>query len=89
MPAAVRENDTCTCGGAYPNCSPNVFINGRSSIALLCTGCDMWCRPLNGSSNVFVNFTAKHRVGDSADELLGTCCIGVAATGSPNVFVNG
>jgi len=43
-----------------------------------------------GSSNVFVNGRAKHRVGDHwVSHCCGVCHDSTQSTGSPNVFVNG
>lgn len=54
----------------------------------ICSGHDSYPpRPsIQGSSDVFINNRAAHRVGDTWNM---HPHIGVMATGSPNVFVNG
>ena len=57
----------------------------------ICTGHDCWPpRPNDtASDDVFVNSLGQHRLTDSwLEHCCGDCHDGVAATGSPNVFVN-
>jgi len=94
MPAVIRFGDPVTCGDRAGNGSSNVFINNRRVIRKGIDRTQGHCFPpvpfLKGSPNVFVNNIPvvfqgspipKHCCGKK-------CHSGVAARGSPNVFVN-
>lgn len=96
------ETVTVNCDSShYSSCSPDVYINNRSSIHAGCNTCDDFCRPLKGSPNVFVDGFPKHRSHDKSQRLIridtdcddvddsDACCQGNAISGSHDVIVNG
>lgn len=95
MPGAVRMGDVISCGDVMADGSPNVFANGipmsRVGIDNTSGHCFSSTPIVSGSSNVFINNTPADRVGDPIQT---HCCpgngchSGVAAVGSPDVFIN-
>lgn len=94
MPKAARLGDVGAGHGCFPSSnatsgSPDVSINGKPAVRVSDTyashGCGV-CAPHGralaaGSATVSMNGLASGRIGDAID------CGGVAATGSPNVFI--
>lgn len=78
--------------GPAISCSPNVNINGRGALRVgdngvhaACCGPNTWVA-VKGSSTVFINGMASHRL-DDMDQHCGG--IGRMIEGSPNVNVGG
>lgn len=94
MPAIVKIGSPISCGDTMAQGSGNVFANGipvsRLGVDLTAGHCYPPVPIIAASPNVFTNGLAQDRVGDPiAVHCCGdNCHIGVAAVGSPNVFVN-
>ena len=71
----------------YKTGSPNVFTNAKNTVRI---GDELECGDLaeGGSSNVFINNIAVHRINDATTGH-DSWPANAAATGSPNVIANG
>lgn len=79
---AVRVNDKDDNQDVVLDGSPNVFVNGLSSVRVGDIDFPSFNTKTEGSPTVFVNGKPKHRVGDKDD------ANNISIVGSFNVIVN-